>query len=390
MNIWSPILDEAIYIDSPDGVNGALKYTVKTIILIVFICSIILLPNLYIKYNVKYYIRGFITAVFIHGLYSIVQIIFWYSFNEDIHTPMLKAFGVTEESVGHVLVNYLILGVIRPSGIHWDPAYFGLWGGIILLLAVYTPHFMGRIVAKKVLITLLSIAWFLSFSRTGYFAVLMTIIVLAILRLKNRTIKQIKFVKISQAIIMGCVFVGGIFIVLPLDIQKLAGNAITYRFSHDEEDGGSSRHISYPVYTIEGMLHDPVHFIFGYGARNSSRAIYYSNNIHDFVDKPEAFDIESDICKMLANYGFLYFLLYLFFNYKLIKAYCLRCNFKHSFYPYFFTITSIATFFAGFFYMYNDSRWVWIVYLFALIFITRTDLFDKDNYVKQISFHHNS
>lgn len=382
LNIWSPILDHGIDIDSPNGIDISTKYVLKTLILIIYLISIILLPPKVINWSALSYVRGFIVAVFTHAIYSLIQLVTWYGFQDDIHTQLLNSFGITEETAGHVLVNYLILGVIRPSGLHWDPAYFGLWGAIVLMLSIYCHRFLYKLKLKSILICILGIIWFLSFSRTGYFAMLMTIIVITFLKRFNQTIYRINFKGIIRNIIL-ILFLGiGGYSLLPLELQKTFDTALAYRFSHDESDQGSSRHLLYPVYTVEGMLHDPFHLFFGYGARNSSRAIYYSDNITYFVDTPEAFDIESDLCKMLANYGIIYFCLYLYFNYKIVRIYVKKCDFRNTLYPYFFLLSDIAVFFAGFFYMYNDSRWVWLIYLYSLIFVTRPDLFNKSNYVQ--------
>lgn len=379
LNFWSPVIDQGLYIDSPDGVDISVKYCFKTIILTSFFLTNICLPTPYLAIFLRTYIYGFITGVFIHGVYSFVQLIFWYFIGGDIQSEFLNSIGITKESVGHDLVNIVAPGIIRVAGIHWDPAFFGLWGAIVILLNIYYKPFLSKFKLKHLLIAILWIAWIMTFSRTGYFGVIMTMCILSLIARFNPTVSKVHFGYIVRGIVVIVGIGFCIYLSQTSELRNSFDEALIVRFSHNEEDEGTGRHLAYPIYTLEGMLHDPVHLIMGYGARNSSRAIYYSGNIPDFVNQPEAFDIESDLCKVLANYGLIGFLLFLYFNYRIVFLFVKRCDFRRSIFPYFYLISIVTTFFAGFFYTFNDSRWIWIIYFSSLIFITRPDICYESN-----------
>ncbi len=370
LNIWSPIIDDSLYFNNPKGSENAVKYAIKTIILIIVLWSIIKLPKEYRILSYQCYIKGFIIGVFIHAYYSVFQAVMWYLYQTDIHTTFLNSMGVTEESVGHGLVNFLILPVIRSSGLHWDPAYFGLWGAIVILLIYYKPQTSKRHkILYNITIIILILSWILSFSRTGYFALIMALIVMQICSHYNCSIRRIRMLQLVKISVSISIISLSIYASLPSDTQSNLIKGFAYRFTHNENDEGSVRHIMYPLYTLEGITHDPLHFIFGYGARNSSRAILFGGNLKEFTSTEITFDIESDFCKMLANYGIVYFIIYLYFNYKIVKLYVKTENFQYS-YNIFLITSVISIFFSGIFYIYNDSKWVWFIYIFSLINLT--------------------
>ena len=366
-NFWTPLIDFGLE-GSLDGYTGALKYALKTVILCFLILCISRFDNRHKIQFIRYYIYGFLTAIIIHAVYSLYQMIQWYVFGLDIHTQILNDMGITEDTVGHVLINFLYPPVIRLSGIHWDPAYFGLWGciGIFSLYYMRKNKFIKYICLPIVIIT-----WILSFSRTGYFSFIVLLFIFFVCHRYNSSLPWIRVKSILEISFLILVFVLIIYFSLPEEYTILLNDAISYRFdiSDVSSDAGSHRHLNYPLYALEGSLHDPVHFLFGYGARNSSRGILASGNITDFVST-EVFDIESDFCKMLLNYGFIYFVLYCYFNYILVVNYIKVFNFKKEIISYIIFITVISTFFAGIFYVYNDSKWVWIIYYIAVLDLT--------------------
>lgn len=371
LNIWSPIIDTNIATFEPNGVEVAIKYAVKTIISLFIFYLILNLPQFLQKQTLRYFSYGFISAVYLHAFYSLVQLVFWYIFADDIHTKFLGYFGITENSVGHVLVNFLIVPVIRPSGIHWDPAYFGLWGEIILLWWFYAKVENKRYkLFAKIANIILLITWLLSFSRTGYFALLASVGILTLLSYRNRSIRR-PSTRILLKGLIGFICLFGLLICsLPKDVSKSISKGIEYRFTASHNDEGTNRHIMYPIYVMKGMLHDPYHFLLGYGARNSSRAIYHSGELSNFVNTEETFDIESDFCKMAANFGFIYFLVYLYFNYKIVICFAIKQRLQSDSIATFFLICIISIFFAGLFYVYNDSKWVWFIYFYALLYLS--------------------
>lgn len=364
-NFWIPLIDNGTY-DQQNGSTPAIKYAVKTLIMLIAFVSTVFLSPTYKKLNIKYFVYGFVSAIYFHALYSFVQIIFWYELDLDIHTTLLNSIGITEESIKHPLINYFMYPFFRPCGLHWDPAYFGLWG----VIGIYISFQLRRYkIVKYLLLPILIITWVLSFSRTGWFALVSFFFALYFASFVNKTIKRIKFKNVINGIGLISAFIVIAWLTLPKDYTKIFQTSLQVRINSNTSDEGSQRHINYPIYSIEALLHDPYHLIFGYGARNSSRGIAHTDNISDFVKAEESFDIESDICKMMINYGLFYFILYAYFNIKISLVY-LKYADQKNFFASFFTVSLISTFAAGLFYSYNDSKWIWFVYLYSILFLS--------------------
>lgn len=366
LNFLPSIIDIGFDNIRMDGSIAAIKYSIRNFFQLLLYAIICFLGERLQKQAIKGFCYGFLLATILHSIYSIVQMVFMYAFMEDIHTLILGTIGITKETINHDLVNYIGYPIIRNSGFHWDPAYFGLWGCIGLSTFLYSQT---NDIWKKFVIWIIALAWSFSFSRSGYFAFLSGVIIIGIGHTFNNSINTIGIKKILKYGLYICMFVFIVFLLLPIELQNYIVESFSYRFTYNPESKGTTRHLLYPLWAFEGSIHDIWHFIFGYGPRNSSRGIAYGGNILDLTTD-RVYDIESDFCKMLLSYGVVCMILYLIFNYYIVKYYIKYINFKDSpIVSYFYIFGIIGSFFAGIFYMYNDSKWVWYMYLFALLFL---------------------
>lgn len=366
LNALPAVID--VSFDKPlmDGSLNAIKYVIRNLFqLIIYIC-ICFLPTNYQNKAVKGYCYGFLMAIILHSIYSIIQMIYMYFFLIDIHTIILNSLGITKETINHDLVNYIGYPILRNCGFHWDPAYFGLWGCIGLSTVLFCSKRNRWI---KFSLIIIGVAWSFSFSRSGYLAFVCGVLFILLGHYYNNTIYKIN---IGRLIRYGFFVFIGIFIIyifLPSELQDYISYSFNYRFTYNPESKGTERHIMYPLWAIEGSIHDLWHFIFGYGPRNSSRGIAYSGHILEFTTT-DVYDIESDFCKMLLSYGIISFVLYLLFNYYIVRTYIKNIDFrKSSVEAYFYIFGIVGSFIAGIFYMYNDSKWIWFLYLFALLYL---------------------
>lgn len=132
LNFTSPLIVRTSLLVSGD-IFDSLKYVIKTIPNIVFFILLLYSPNIYQCTFCMKFINGFILAVIFHSIYSTIQIIYLYLFQIDIHTLIFDFLKVTDiDLAGHDIINFAYPPIIRTTGFHWDPAYFGLWGGIVL------------------------------------------------------------------------------------------------------------------------------------------------------------------------------------------------------------------------------------------------------------------
>lgn len=368
LNVFSPFIDSVFYPEvSIDGVTPALKYAIKTFINILFFLLVFKQNDIKKLTLLKQFVYGFTFALVVHILYSTIQMLYWYVLGIDIHTPFLYSFGLNEDVIGHPFTNFVIWPVLRATGLYWDAYYMGIVGSI----ALFTSFYIQRPLIKHLSILFILINLFLSFSRTGYIAVIGTMIIINYYRNLNITLDGLyNFGKIIRSAVLIAII--GSFVlsfVLTDDIKEMVSESFTYKSEVKKNDEGDMRHVMYPVYGVEAICMDPIHFCIGYGPRNSSRAIFMTGHIPDFTNQKESFDIESDWCKQLINGGFFCFIFYLLLNYYLIKNIIIYGNFSDNYISMFFLSSLLCIFISGFFYCLNDSRWVWLVYCMSIIYI---------------------
>lgn len=369
LNFISPIVDNILFPTGIEGVSPALAYAIKTAFNLVFFYEIFSLNGVSREKFLNSFCKGFVFGIAFHILYSLYQLVAWYVFGEDIHTPLMESFGITEDFLGgHPVLNFVFRPlVIRTAGLFWDPYFIGIMGCVAIFLSLTLSNKVQRGVA----VITSFLVFFMSFSRTGYLAFAAVLFLIPVIAKRSGSFgSKLNIGKLLKLLLI--VIITGAVLV-PLFIDKETKDEISqglkYKTEIKVDDEGDMRHMMYPVYAVEAVLHDPLHLLFGYGARNSSRGIYISGNIPQETKTEVSYDIESDWCKFLINYGIICFFIYIVFNIMLIKLLIRRGHFDESFVPLFLLITILATFISGFFYTINDSRWVWLVYAAAIVYL---------------------
>jgi len=369
LNFITPIVDNVLFPTGIDGVAPALAYAIKTAFNLVFFYEIFSLNGVSREKFINSFSKGFVFGIAFHILYSLYQLVAWYVFGEDIHTPLMESFGITEDFLGgHPVLNFVFRPlVIRTAGLFWDPYFIGIMGCVAIFLSLTINNKLVRITSAIISF----LVFFMSFSRTGYVAFLAVLFLIPLLAKRNKSFCDKLNIRTIVKYALIILAVGALCLPLVIDkeTKQELSEGLKYKTEIKSDDEGDMRHMMYPVYAIEAVLHDPLHLVFGYGARNSSRGIYISGNIPSETKGDASYDIESDWCKFLINYGIICFFIYLMFNIMLIKLLIRRGHFDESFVPLFLLITILATFISGFFYTINDSRWVWLVYAAAIVYL---------------------
>ncbi|MGZ2369847.1 O-antigen ligase family protein [Ancylomarina sp. YFZ004] len=365
LNFFVPLIDNA----ESAYLLRSIRYSVKFVLLFLFFLLINAQSLIVQRKYVEFLLKGFLTAIVIHAVYSWFIMYGWYVMGFDYHTVFLNSFGVTEESVGHVLLNFIFRPIIRPSGLHWDPAYFGLWG-VAFLLCVYLGKFSFK--KKMIYFFIIGIPWILALSRTAIFSGGMSLITIVLLIYPSRIVLRKIILGFTIIVMLGLAFLW----VKSYDAKEIDLNKIVESRT-DVKSNGTKRHIYYPFYVMETLCHDPFHFTFGYGNRNSGRAFRYADVDlpgWDVKTKPP-FDIESDWFKTMANQGILGLILYVLLYYYLIKGLKIKVsNFTElDNYTLFLLLILLNLFWGGFFYIFNDSKWVWFVIFATFIKLNDTE-----------------
>ena len=269
------------------------------------------------------------------------------------------------------MINFIYYPILRTTGFHWDPAYFGRWGIIGLFYVLLKPL---KFSLKSLLLFVIFIPWILTFSRSAVFGLIAVIAILTLIMIRRK--KPIKL--IINSINITSLLLLSFLIILPLILitvsGKISAKDILESRIQIEDDIYTQKHIQYPFMAAKALVKDPYHFVFGYGNRNSGRAVKEDIiTIQDDFNNNRAYDIESDISRILINTGILGFSAYLLFItvilFYLIQAY-LRSNNELNLFVF---IAICTTFFAGLFYAYNDSIWVWMFYIIAVILLQNSE-----------------
>ena len=360
VNIFVPILDGAnsLYL------SVSVKFLIKKILFLIFFISLLLSTKDIKTDFINKFISGFFTSIILHSIYSYVVLFNWYLFHIDIHTKFLAFFNVSGHSVGHGLLNFIYYPILRTTGFHWDPAYFGVWG-IIGIFYILISKF--KLWSKILFLLIILIPWIFTFSRSAVFGLIITILILILVKHK----KQNSLLNSTNIIAMMFVMI----ILIPFTIlSTVSGKADFMKiFSSRLEissDVHTQKHLKYPIMAAKAIAKDPIHFVFGYGNRNSGRAMADEIiKLQEDFDSNRAFDIESDIVRYPLNIGILGFSLYLIFI-VIILASIIRIFHKtnNEFYLFIFSAISLI-FFSGFFYAYNDSVWVWMIWIIAIFLL---------------------
>jgi len=363
INLFSPIFDGA----NSDYLIVMAKFFIKKLIFLLFFFLIFNSKNYIREKFIKHFIFGIFISVIFHSVYSYCTSYFWYFRGLDIHTYWLNSIGITVQSVGHDLINFIYYPVLRATGFHWDPAYFGLWGVIGIFYILLKPYEFS---SKLLFILIILVPWIFTFSRSAVFGLITVIAILILIMFRTKKLIEhiINPINFKSVLLLSLLIIPLIF--FTSISGKISAKDVLESRIQIEDDIHTQKHIQYPFMAAKAIIKDPIHFMFGYGNRNSGRAIEkYILEIQEDFNNFEAYDIESDISRILINTGILGFSAYLLFIsvilYNLIREYLRTKNELHL-----FTFIAICTtFFAGFFYAYNDSIWVWMFYIIAVILL---------------------
>jgi len=363
VNLFSPIIDNA----KDPFIWATIRFLIKKIIFFLFFVLIFLSDEEIKNEFVRFFVIGFVFSIIFHALYSNITSFYWYFLGIDIHTRWMKLLGITGESLGHSLRNFIYYPILRVTGFHWDPAYFGLWG-VIALFYIFVYSFKTS--TKIIISALIFIPLILTFSRSAFFALMIVTLIIFIIRILTKQ-SLAHYFNLKNFIALNLLLC---IIVIPLMFFLSNSNKISFKKvfqQRTELDVHTQKHIQYPVMVAKALVKDPYHFVLGYGSRNSGRSVYDDIIALKFVDKNEAFDIESDLARTPANTGFIGLITYTIFI-SVILIELMRAYFKTKRSMFLFVFLTIATtFFGGFFYSYNDSIWVWIFYLIAVLILQR-------------------
>lgn len=334
----------SVFYTNSAWVQKTLSYTIQTIL--------IWIPFLVLLYNDKHYfiyknnfIKGFKISIFIHAIWGTLEIVLWnvlqYKLNEEI---LGKLFGA-EFNHGATSFTY-INGTffIRPSGINFEPAYFG----VLLLIGFFITN---KLWIKGYYLILLLIC----LSRTS---ILGLVLVIAYIFIKN--ISNIKFLIRAALSILAVTILLSITIMASPQIKDRIDSAM-FRSNISNADinkDGTDRHLAYYPLSVEIMFSNSniLQTLFGYGARISGYPFQINKDIVQQISiqnfKP-GWSVESDLVDILVGNGLIGFILYysvLLYNIKIIKdknllltnVILLICGITYGFYSLtFFTILLI-------------------------------------------------
>lgn len=366
-----PIADgaEAVWI------FASLKGSIKFLILLCFFTLLILLSDdLKVAFSSNF-LKGFIGSIIIQSLYATAQLIFWYSFRIDLN-PLIF-YDLLKIDPGYSWSNFAFYPVIRTTGLHWDPAYLGVWSliGIVGVFFIWKNSLL-----KKCFLSLMFLIFIMTFSRAAFFVLIMILIIafsvhtLRILYKMKFKIKPTRVFEIVQVVLLTS------FIILWINHYVVEGDiykAIKIRASL--EDPGSVRHLSYfrqGFYTISTSISK---LLFGFGYRNGGRGLLSNPSVVNALSAEILrFKIpwspEADFVNSYLELGLLGLLSYLSIwvlgalflrsarirlsRLKIDESTCISMKRKITF----FLICYGILFFAGFFYGgYKDAIWFWIL-----------------------------
>ncbi|MCE7626709.1 O-antigen ligase family protein [Vibrio fluvialis] len=359
INSIIPIIDGA----SSEYIRRTIVFSIKSVVLLVFFI-VLSAQNYSTQLDfAKQFLKGIVAATFFHAVYSWVFFYDWYLGSGLLHIQLMESLGITAESVGHTLINYIIRPIVRASGLHWDPAYFGLWGAALIGFAFSYKN--RRLLMLTTFIVL--IPWFFTFSRTAYVALILASITFFIYFIKLVSLKKFVF----SVLLLSFSF--SVITITLVNKSESSDVNVSYIIESrtNTKSQGNQRHLFYPLYALEAVSVDPIHFLFGYGNRNSGRSFLYSGVDlpgWDVKTKPP-FDIETDWFKILAAQGFIGFILY-----NILFIYTTFCNgrfyliYRNPYYLYMFWLL-IMLYFCGFFYVYIDSKWCWLLLMSSYLLI---------------------
>lgn len=291
----------SVFYTNSEWTQKTLSYAIQ--IVLIWMPFLILLNNdkNYFKHK-DYFIKGFKISIFIHAVWGTLEIILWsimkFKLNEQILGNLFKN-NVSHSPTSFTYINGAFY--IRPSGINFEPAYFGV---LILIGFFITNKFW---IKGYYLILLL-----ISLSRTSLLGLILVFFYILIKNRKNR-----RFLKRTVFAIVAAIVLLSVTIMTSPQIKDRIDSAI-FRSNISNADinkDGTDRHLLYYPLSVEIMFSrsNVLQTIFGYGPRISgypfqnNQDIVKQINIEKFLP---GWSVESDSVDIFVGNGLIGFLLY--------------------------------------------------------------------------------
>jgi hypothetical protein len=365
-----PLLDNADYF----WVFVYLKASIKFFAIFIFIWLI------FTNYHERIFsllFKGFFISLIIQILWGILQLGYWYIFNINLNEILLgNKLGIDPS---HTWANYVIFPIVRITGLHWDPAYLGVWS---LMCTYWIILFCNNKFHKYFFSCVTTIVFINTFSRSALFALSMIVFILFL----NKIIIflsqwRLRF-KLNKKILLFFLIILTVCIV-SLTIIELSGyfpSKVFIRLTNFSA-AGNQRHLNYFKAGLFAISDSIPHLIFGYGYRNGMRGLQQLPNVESLLPgfhiSKSGVSTESDFVNSYLELGLLGFIIHLLIfiigiiyltsrnkqYYRLMKKGIInkllynnkkkRINFGIFCY--------MLLFFSGFFYSYKDSFWYWLV-----------------------------
>ena len=346
------------------GIKFLIKFALIFVFLIIFSVAA---PTLRDKVC-HFVVQGFIHSILIHALFSWWFLFDWYNNHGSGFASVMQAFNISDESVGHPLINYIFRPYVRTAGLHWDPAYFGLWGAIFL---AWMAGFSNYSLLRKVFLFIVVVpVWVLTISKSAFAALVLSMVAIFVL-LPRWTFLKLYVRYTIASLVLVTIGLSGLIYSTTFSVGDLV-KAVQLRASVSGD--GNNRHLMTPIIAFEAITHSPQKFLFGYGPRSSGQAMYFSSM--EVPGKPKSeiknatYDVESDWGKTIASQGIIGFILYVLAFNVLIISLARRVRQNGGQTESFLLCACTLSFMAGFFYIYLDSRWLFLLLVLSLNFVS--------------------
>lgn len=329
-------------------VKESIKATVKFVI--VFMPFFLVFDRQSLKKVSDRFFKGLFYSCVIQLIWSFIQLFFWYGFNRVINQEI---FG----DLMHIKINHSWLtwhNGFRTTGIAWESANLGM--------CMIVGFFMTD---KKWLKVLFFIGLFFTGSRTGIFALALSIFIdyFIIQRKYNKWHIKTAY-KMTTLISFIIAFPFVIFFVskLNIDFSIIADTLSSFveRIvrTFNKTDASANRHIDYyfKIYEVWKNSH-PIQLIFGYGT--SCSGYPYNPIYYESYDISNVWNVESDVITLLIGNGIAGFVLYYAWLGKILVSVYKKHNYRE-------LKIIMAIVFAGIMYLYLRT-WITLILIFYVM-----------------------
>lgn len=310
--------------------------TLKAIVIIVLYGGMVMIFSPEERTAIKkYFIKGVYISCFLQMISGIIQAYCWYLKEIEINTIIFQSILKIDLDVNWTLIEN---GLIRLTGIGWEPAYFSM--------AMVAGYLFSK---KRIMRVLFICMGFLSTSRTGI------IIMIAAIMLENAKRIKINVNSLVKWLFFVLIVVGVLY---ALFSTPFINQIVIYSFDSlknwDTTMSGRT-HFHYLLYFPDLLLViSLVNFLFGYGIGSSGFPYTFFYSI-EFAARSEAWCVENDYINCFFGLGVIGFFCFYYIVLKAIKNE--KCtNIRN---------LLICYLVAGVFYIYLGS---WIVFLIVLSF----------------------